>query len=289
MTRTAPLSFLFLLLAAGCGDEQARPTGVPDVVIETSAGGTVERLAVPADLPATFAEGDRRAWSLVALFGPQERGAGVRVEVEQADGTRVDLDRPFRPEGGHVWVLRSNRKGEAQLELASHTDPFPTFHGRGGNRGSAGAKTRQIRDVRRIRLVVGGGARAADGKKAKEQMMLQLEVVIDGESRKLDEDALVELDPIEVTGDSGEGSRDAWSVRALVRSLGGEKARLTGVRGRGDETMAVSAEAWADEDRVPLLRLNRRGRFKFHWADKDLGPTGDEAMRDVTALLIETR
>ncbi len=113
--------------------------------------------------------------------------------------------------------------------------------------------------------------------------------MIDGVARTLDEEALADLDPVEVLGDSGEGTRDAWSVRALVRSLAGEGARLTQVKDHGGDALEVSEEAWAAKDRVPLLRLNRRGRFKFHWATKDLAPTDGDALRDVRTLVIATR
>ena len=296
--RTArPLLWLALVacLLSGCGDEPAGIPQPPAVALELGLEGAPkisQGLTLADGLQPTFSAGDQHAWSLAALFGTASKREGARLESYDAEGTKTDIERPFRPEGGFVWVLRPNKKGEAQLTLVDPKDPVPGFHGRGGNRGRAGDPAQQrVRKVTRLRLVLGKAKpkEAPTRDEAKQKMVLQLTVTIDGEERELTEESLAGLEALEVEGDSGKGKRDAWSARALARSLGGEAARLTEVVGRGGRSLVVHAEDWANAEKVPLLRLNRRGQFKFHWAGKDLQPTNEPDMRDVSGLVMVTR
>lgn len=293
--RLPMLLALVVVLLPACGDEPAGTPQPPAISYELgleSAPKINQGITLADDLQPTFSEGDQHAWSLASLFGAAAKRDGTRLEAYDAEGTKTDIERPFRPGSGLVWVLRANKKGDAQLTLVDPKTPFPSFHGRGGNRGRAGDPAeRRVRNVARLRLVLGKTKPKATptGDEVKKQMTLQLRVTVDGEERTLTEEDLVELDPLEVEGDSGKGTRDAWSARALTRSLGGDTARLTEVIGRGGRSLVVHADDWGNDAKVPLLRLNRRGQFKFHWADKALQPTPDPDMRDVSGLVIVTR
>lgn len=298
--RRVPARDAFLLsiglLMAGCADDARAPApGLPAVLLERAAdadGAAAEPVSVPALLPPTYAVGERRAWSLAALFGTEAAHDGGRLLVEQADGTQVRVDRPFGPKAGGVWVLRANRRGEAQLERVDPSSPFPAYHGRGGNRGRSGAPGERIEHVVRLRLEPGEGEGArprGDLAPAREELRRQIEFLVDGVARSAAPEALAALVPVRMPPDGGRDAAEAWPVRALVRAVGGPRARLTAVRGRGGAVHAVAAVDGEAPGRVALLRLNRRGRFKLLWARPDGRPLAAEPVRDVDQLRLSTR
>jgi hypothetical protein len=114
-----------------------------------------------------------------------------------------------------------------------------------------------------------------------------LRVVFEGGGeRVLDAEALAELDPVQASGDSGKGGRDAFRLRDLVRRVAGQDAVLLSVADADGGRLDVTPEDWADAAREPLLRLNRRGALKFHWADADLRPLEGESVKNVTTLVV---
>ena len=291
-----PVLLLGLGLAA-CGDDtQAPPTGFPDVVLEVALAGhqdTPGRIQVAADRAPTFQDGERRAWSLTTLFARERGTMAARVLVHQAEGAQTELQRPWRT-APEVWVLRANRRGAVQVVLVDPQDPFPAHHGRGGNRGRPGGQARRVEGVARITMIVDpSGAQiiqrpAQADRKQQEAAMLALGVEIDGEARTLDAETLTALDPIAIQGDDGKGERDGWNLRALVRALGGETARLTVLHARDGGLLELDAAAWASAE-TPVLRLNRRGQLKFHWVGADGKPTAGTSLRDVQRLVLVTR
>jgi hypothetical protein len=74
---------------------------------------------------------------------------GMNLDVEDASGQRVILARIGQT--GSEPVLMVNRKGQVLVALIEPSDPFPAFHGRGGNRG-AGSRGNRVRDVVKLRL-----------------------------------------------------------------------------------------------------------------------------------------
>lgn len=283
---------------AACGGEEPATAGFPDVKLEVALAGAPERatpVPVAEDFAPSFTDGRQRAWTLDTLFARVRGGSQASLQVHQADGTRTELPHPFREVDGEVWALRANRRGEVQVLLLDPRDPFPAHHGRGGSRGRGGV-ARTLRDIVRIRLVVDpAGATDPSTRPAKgdpatpETAMLALTVTIDGTARALDAEALAELDPIEIQGDDGKGTRDAWNLRKLVTALGGEGARLTVVHGRGGRLLELTAADWSKDGRDPVLRLNRRGQLKFHWSSADGTPQAGGEVRDVTKLDIVSR
>lgn len=116
--------------------------------------------SLPAiDAAALSAEPDledehRIAWRL-ERFVPQIARASQLV-VEKRDGERVVL--PLGGEDGEDGqtaagiALLLNRKGEVVLGSLDADNPFPAFHGRGGNRGRGQQGEERIRDPHWLRL-----------------------------------------------------------------------------------------------------------------------------------------
>jgi len=154
--------FAALLLAAlsalpacrGCFDS-AGDAGLPaslsiPVEIDKRPAQPIDG-ALLARVPPDFIEGERRAWRLRSLLGDVVDRPGTLVEVEDAEGKKTVLTRPGESREGREAVLAINRMGEARVALIAPSEPFPPFHGRGGNRGRSGDPSR-IREVRRITL-----------------------------------------------------------------------------------------------------------------------------------------
>ena len=291
----------------GCGTNvDDAPVDFPTIRTAIRKAGDpprIRRMTRPASEQPTFRSGGHSAWSLSDVFGIEasrddtmdstdsssNRMPIYRLAVEQSDGTSVDVHRPLDTQAdGRLWVLRTNRKSEVQLALIHPESPFPAYHGRGGNRGRINKKTIQIRRVVGLTLFVGakggGGSQPSKRTKKAESKMLELHITINDEKRKLTDEELLELQPLEVEGDSGKGTRDAWDLRAFVQSLAGANARVTSLKSRSGKTQEISSADWSNKDRVPLLKLNRRGAFKFHWADAKYAPIEAGAVRDVVEI-----
>jgi hypothetical protein len=89
------------------------------------------------------------------------------------------------------------------------------------------------------------------------------------------------------TGDVGNDGekRDTWSLRELVHTLVGPKARVVAIIGKED-SKTISRASWDDPIRTPIIHTTRRGTLKFRWADK-AGKWGDADVSDVTRIEIE--
>lgn len=134
----------------------------------------------------------------------------------------------------------------------------------------------------------GGGGGGDGGAPEGEGAVVALEAVVDGRVVTLGDDDWMAVDVLSVRGDEGRGERDAIPLRALAERAGGKGAAVTEVVGADGTSVAIPAEAWADAARIPVLRLNRRGLFKFHWMGADLVPLPGEQVRRVVRLVIRT-
>jgi hypothetical protein len=61
------------------------------------------------------------------------------------------------------------------------------------------------------------------------------------------------------------GSRQGWSLRELVRRKFGDNARVMAVSGEDGTRVELDARAWRSADSTPILRVNKRGQFRFGW------------------------
>lgn len=111
--------------------------------------------------------------------------------------------------------------------------------------------------------------------------VLRLEVAIDGAPMTWAADAFARVPPATANNRGGD-ARDVWSLRALATTLVGPGARVVAV-GAAGQTVAITADAWADPARTPILHTTRRGTLKFRWADAR-GAWATALVDDVTRL-----
>lgn len=118
--------------------------------------------------------------------------------------------------------------------------------------------------------------------------MLELLAIVDGREVRFEEDRLLEVEAASVRGDDGEGARDAFPLRVLVRALVGPTARVTALVGEEGRTVAISPAAWDDERRVPVLKVNRKGQLKLQWTDGEGLPAEGEELRKVQRIVVQS-
>jgi len=145
----------FLPACRGCvGSADDAPAHAPIAIaveIEGNPAPTIDQ-ALLDRIPPDFSEGERRAWRLRSLIGDALDRPGLVIEVEDSAGNKTILAYPDPSHPEREPVLAVNRVGEVRIALVAPTEPFPPFHGRGGNRGRSGDPTR-VREVRKIRLI----------------------------------------------------------------------------------------------------------------------------------------
>jgi hypothetical protein len=142
---------------AGGEPQAARPPVVGSPAVPADLKIPVELDGKPApdidaarlqELKPDFEEPGRRAWLLSTVMGAPL--ADATVEIERADGVKVAL--PARAADGKQAALLLDRRGEVLFAVLQANDPFPAFHGRGGNRGRPGDPLTRVRDLKRIRV-----------------------------------------------------------------------------------------------------------------------------------------
>ncbi len=142
---------LTVVSVVGCTTPERDPPAriPPDLSITVEVDG-VEVAAIDAARltaqPPDYVDEHRQAWRLGTLLGSSYVRGETHLEAEQRDGTRTILAAQ-----GREPVLLLNRNGDALIAELDVSEPFPGFHGRGGNRGRAGDPDR-IRDVTRLRV-----------------------------------------------------------------------------------------------------------------------------------------
>lgn len=151
--------FLLSWLAlAACGHGEGAPTAsasaeaapalsVVPVAVVLPSGETVIDGALLARARPDFVDGEHRGWwlrSLVPSFDPK-----AAVDIEDADGRVTPIEPAAEPGPPRELLVALSKQGELKVTLAAPDDPFPAFHGRGGNRGR-GPDPARIQRVRRI-------------------------------------------------------------------------------------------------------------------------------------------
>lgn len=156
---SSSFALLTAVLATACTVKEGRaPAAIPaGIAIPVTVAGAPPAMLDSAWLARTtpdFVDAeDRRAWKLSTLAGPAADEPGALVEVATADGLRL-----LKPHEKALVLATVNRGGELLVLLADPSDPFPSFHGRGGNRGHSGEDGR-IRGVHSIRIAASGERR----------------------------------------------------------------------------------------------------------------------------------
>lgn len=125
------------------------PEGVKvDVEIDGRESVPITSEGLRAVTPS-YHDTDLRAWRLVAILPADAVKAGMQLDVEEQNGRRTIFARFGEKDGEPVLMV--NRKGQVLIALIEPDNPFPAFHGRGGNRGQ-GARADRIRGVTKLRL-----------------------------------------------------------------------------------------------------------------------------------------
>jgi hypothetical protein len=83
-----------------------------------------------------------------------------------------------------------------------------------------------------------------------------------------------------------QGAASAWSLRDVAATLADGKARIASVTNTKGETLAITPSEWSDTSRLPLLRLNHRGMWKFDWVDAASRESLESGMREVSGLTL---
>lgn len=118
---------------------------------------------------------------------------------------------------------------------------------------------------------------------------LAIAVTVDGVPKTWALSDIAKVRAMEVEGDSGEGARNAWSLRQVATTLVGPGARVVALADAAGKSVAIDAAGWADAARLPLLRVNRRGIVKFHWASPDGEPLEGNELRGVAKIELVTK
>lgn len=262
-----------LLIAGGCKVKEGRAPGkIPsglDIAVTVDGKSSVRAdSAWLSSHEPDFQDGEWRAWRLSALAGEAADKAGTVVEVGAADGTRSTLEAGPKA----VPVFTFNRQGELVVMVLDPANPFPSFHGRGGNRGRGGEEDR-VRNVSEIAVRTGGSA--APG--------ALFRVERGGtDVRAFGENDLATFPTVAFTTRDGEVVK-AWSVRELAKAAGAERIDL--VRGQSGE-VAIDPAHWKDAARTPVLRQNSKGQLKFEWMSAGGEPIDGPEVRGVTVLRV---
>jgi hypothetical protein len=157
--RPRPTLFVMLLAASACSQSGQSPAPsasestapaalsvVPVEVVLATDKAVIDGVLLAKTKP-DFDDGEHKGWwlrSLVPGYDPSQP-----VEVEDADGRTTPLEGTGPEAGKREVLLALSKQGELKVTLASASDPFPAFHGRGGNRGR-GPDSIRVQRVRRI-------------------------------------------------------------------------------------------------------------------------------------------
>jgi len=242
---------------------------------------THDRLAA---LKPDFADGDRSAWKLSALLGAAFDRPGAMVEAVSAEGQGVALHRPDSDRAPQP-VLFLTRRGELVAAVVDPDQPFPAYHGQGGQLQRPGDRRPRLSGVVKMSLRVeaaggGDGDRSAAGRKA----LAAVELAVGDQVSRLTDEQIAGLPRLNVQGDEGD-QRAAWSLRDLVAVAGGPKARAAAVVGESGR-VAIAPERWSDATLTPILRANRRGELKLMWINASGVPQLEGEVRAIERIEI---
>src|SRR5438552_2173716 len=126
----------------------------------------------------------------------------------------------------------------------------------------------------------------ADKPTAQAGAPIALAAVVDGKAVTWTRADLGRVKLVQISGDSGEGQRDGWSLRDVVATLVDAKARVLEISGEGGGKMTIDPATWKDAGKQPILRQNRRGILKFYWVDAQGRPLEGDGLRGVHELKI---
>ncbi len=159
---------LLAILAAACsraGEEseaKRAPKTPPPPRVEVPAGlsiaVTVDGVAAaPIDAarlgatPPDFADAERKAWKLARLV-PEADRAGAVFEARGAGGVAIKLPRPATDAEPQPVVLLT-RRGDVIVSTVDPANPFPPYHGQGGQLRRPGDTQPRLSSVEQIAVL----------------------------------------------------------------------------------------------------------------------------------------
>jgi hypothetical protein len=99
------------------------------VTIDGATAAPITRARLEGVQP-DFADEERRAWRLTTVL-PELDHEGASVEAKGPTGVAIHVDRPPTAQAP-APVLFFTRRGEVVVAVVDPADPFPGYHGQGG-------------------------------------------------------------------------------------------------------------------------------------------------------------
>jgi hypothetical protein len=128
------------------------------------------------------------------------------------------------------------------------------------------------------------GARQHDEERAQKAVSDIIQIIVDGKPQG--EWTIEKLNRVKtgtVAGPSDAG-KEGWSLHDLASALVGPKARVIAVSASRTKRLEVEPSKWNDKKRTPVLRVNRRGEFKFQWVSDGAVLPLEPEMRSVRVI-----
>ncbi len=257
--------------------EVAATAGAPDAVV------VWQRQGDDGTEPFFFVLGDGRTAVSVAPARHFVHWLAKRVAPSRAAMGATVVWSPVRIE------LR------AQLSEAAAQTRRPAAGGGGGGEAVAPASLGAPRTARgpgRGRGRRRGGARRGRGGNPRQGTLddaapLAVQSGLDTTGAVVSRRVFESLQRVPIRGPAGTGVLYGWDVRAIVAAVRGDGWRASGVRVRGGRTVAIDPAHWRNVDWVPVLRVNRRGKWRLQWVDRSGQPVEAPGAHDVEAVLVE--
>ena len=235
-------------------------------------------------LPPDHQHEARRVWLLTSVLPAESKGKIRRVEVEDTKGVRVEFGMPKADEN-RAPALVASRRGKVTLAMIDPKKPFAEYHGQGNQQGWNKDNLIRLGDLRRIAAFTEELRADAKGEGGKSST---LKVKVKGRPERvwqeLDIEKLGKASSVQVEQSH---RPSAWMLRPMVESDLGKGARIEWLESRGERKLEISESDWQDGSKVPVLRRNRQGEYRFQWLDKKTRKPLDKGLRGVNAIGVE--
>jgi len=272
------LPALIVALAFGCSGPPPTPAA-PSLVVVGAAEVVVDGAWMDAN-PSTTEWGEGRAWPLGPLLGSS---AGGSLRVTPREGEPVVFEGAAARRDGLLPLLVVNRKGQAVVTLGDPGAGPGTFHGRGGGRERAGAGGTRVVDVVRVELIAG----APPAEPPPEPGPISVAgPPTHAPIARLTTETLAPVPEQPLRAPDGTPLGPTYrDLRAVSETLlnGARIARVVDGEGAGID---IPAAEWADPARVPALRVNKQGQWRFQWVVDGVVERRGPGVRGVTGLIV---
>lgn len=274
---------IVLLLLVGCSSPHPTAPKTHVVVVRADVEVVVDDAWLAANPSLEWGEG--RAWPLEPLLGSNYRDPSAHLRVTPRSGEAVVFEAPGARRDGRVPLLVVNRKGEVLVTLGDTAAGPSNFHGRGGARKRTGDEGTRVLDVVRVALEAG----SPPAKPASKLPVLgPIEVATaDGTARApiTPESLTAVADTPLLTDDGTPLEQRHWDLREVSRVLLDGQRVTSILDGRGDP-LAISQSDWEDLSKVPALRVNKQGHWRFQWVVDGKPQRRAPGVRNVSRLIV---